>query len=83
MKRNSKHKYSGISTFKDFNIEKSRLVRNKKFIEQRLDLNFRLLGKMASLSTQFAAMAKEQIIPKVSELIRGWENQNVKDNTAG
>lgn len=81
MMRNSNHKkYAGISSFNDFSVEKGRLVQKSKKIRERIDVSFRVISKMASVSTQIFTLAKEIIVPKVSELFKGWLNKNV--NTA-
>jgi hypothetical protein len=61
--------YSEISTFEDFRIEKESLILKKKIIEVRLQVSYLHITKFFSLSNLLFSVAKEFILPKISDLI--------------
>ncbi len=64
MKENNFHPYSDISSFKDFHLEKEKLLLKRKIIETRIDLGFFYLRKAFSLSNLIFSVVKEYVLPK-------------------
>ena len=64
MKENYFHPYSYISSFKDFHLEKERLLLKRKLIETRIDLGIFYLRKAFSLSNMIFSLVKEYVLPK-------------------
>lgn len=77
MRTSDQHRYAGISSFKGFRVEKDRLVRKRLNIEERIDLSYRMISRMVSVSTQFFNLAKDMIVPGITEFLKGWLNKNV------
>jgi hypothetical protein len=69
MKQNNIHPYSGISTFEDFKLEKERLILKKKIIEVKLEVSYIHITKFFSASNLLFSVAKELILPKISDFI--------------
>jgi hypothetical protein len=68
MKKN-RNKYSEISSFDDFRAEKEKLKFRGELVESRLNLTQSEVRKMFSVAGQFFSLAREVVIPKISELI--------------
>jgi hypothetical protein len=68
MKKN-RNKYSEISSFDDFHSEKEILKSRGELVESRLNLTQSEVRKMFSVAGQFFSLAREVVIPKISELI--------------
>jgi len=67
MKNNNR--YSKISSFEDFRIEKENLKFQSELIEAKLSLNYLHFRKALSISTLFSSLAKEFVLPKVSDFL--------------
>lgn len=86
MKNDYNNKYSEISSFEDFRFERARLKFKSKIIESKLKLTYMQVSNMFSISNLFNSLAKEVILPKISDflgvLIRkvGNENHSKSDN---
>ncbi len=76
MRTSDQQRYKRISSFTGFRVEKERLTQKKLFIEERIDLSFKMISRMVSVSTQVFNLAKDIFIPKLSELLKGWLNKN-------
>ena len=64
MKENYFHPYSDISSFKDFHLEKERLLLKRKLIETRIDLGIFYIRKAFSISNMIFSLVKEYVLPK-------------------
>ena len=62
-------KYSDISSFDDFHSEKEKLRHRGELVEARLRLTQSEVRKMFSVAGQFFSLAREVVLPKISELI--------------
>ena len=69
MKNSYDNKYSEISSFEDFRIERERLIFRSKLIEAKLNLTYLQVSKMFSVSNQFFSIAKEVVLPKISDFL--------------
>ncbi|OFY65209.1 MAG: hypothetical protein A2V64_06160 [Bacteroidetes bacterium RBG_13_43_22] len=69
MKSNSKSKYSGISSFEDFRIEKEQLNFRNELIEAKLKLTYLKVTEKFSVSNLFGSLAREFVLPKVSDFL--------------
>lgn len=69
MKNNNR--YSKISSFEDFRIEKENLKFQSELIEAKLSLNYLHIRKALSISTLFSSLAKEFVLPKMSDFLGG------------
>jgi hypothetical protein len=65
------YNYSGISSFEDFKLEKERLLLKVELIETRLSFNFEKIRNVFSVSTMLFSLAKEYLVPKISEFLGG------------
>ncbi|MFA6404291.1 MAG: hypothetical protein WCX31_22090 [Salinivirgaceae bacterium] len=63
--------YSGISSFEDFKLEKERLLLKVELIETRISFNFEKIRSIFSISSMLFSVAKEYIMPKISEFLGG------------
>ena len=63
------NKYSDISSFDDFHSEKEKLRHRGELVETRLRLTQSEVRKMFSVAGQFFSLAREVVLPKISELI--------------
>lgn len=63
------HKYSAISSFEDFRIEKERLLFREKLTEVKLNLSFNSIVRVFSFSTLFQTITREVILPKISQFL--------------
>jgi len=63
------NKYSEISSFDDFHTEKEKLKSRGELVESRLSLTQSEVRKMFSVAGQFFSLAREVVLPKISELI--------------
>jgi hypothetical protein len=68
---NNNQAYSGISSFEDFKLEKERLLLKVELIETRLSFNFEKIRNVFSVSTMLFSLAKEYIMPKISDFLGG------------
>jgi hypothetical protein len=64
-----RNKYSEITSFEDFRTEKEKLKSRSDLVESRLRLTQSEVRKMFSVAGQFFSLAREVVIPKISELI--------------
>jgi len=69
MKNNPDKKYSQITSFKDFHYERELLILRSKLIETRLTLNYLQVKKAFSVSSLFSSLAKEVVLPKISDFL--------------
>ncbi|QQS51513.1 MAG: hypothetical protein IPM71_01965 [Bacteroidota bacterium] len=69
MKRRVDPRYSDITSFEDFRIEKERLMLQSKIIEMNLNFTYLKIRNFFSLSNAFYAIGKEIIMPKISGFI--------------
>jgi len=69
MKNNNTYQYSEISTLEDFRLEKERLILQRKLIELKLNLSYLLISKVFSVSNLIFSLAKEFILPKISDFL--------------
>lgn len=69
MKNNYDNKYSEISSFKDFRIEREQLNFKSDLIEAKLKLTYLHVTKMFSVANLFSTIAKEIVLPKVSDFL--------------
>lgn len=67
MKNN--RKYSDITSFEDFRLEKEKLRLRSKLIEVKLRLNYSEIRKAFSFSTLFSSLAKELVLPRISDFL--------------
>ena len=78
MKNN--YKYAEITSFEDFRTEKERLILKSRIIETKINYNIISIRKMFSVTTLFHSLAKEFVLPKISEFfsdfIRKVENKD-------
>jgi hypothetical protein len=63
------HKYSAISSFEDFRVEKERLLFREKLTEAKLNLNFSSIVRVLSFSSLFNTVSREIILPKISQIL--------------
>jgi len=68
---NTNQLYSGISSFEDFKLEKERLLLKAELIETRLSFNFEKIRNVFSVSSMMISLAKEYIMPKITEFLGG------------
>ncbi len=68
---NTNQLYSGISSFEDFKLEKERLLLKAELIETRLSFNFEKIRNVFSVSSMMFSLAKEYIMPKITEFLGG------------
>jgi hypothetical protein len=64
MKENNSHSYSNISSFKDFHLERERLLLKSKLIETRIDLEFFYIRRAFSFSNLVLSLVKNYILRK-------------------
>ena len=64
-----RNKYSEISSFDDFHTEKEKLKSRGELVESRLRLTQSEVRKMFSVAGQFFSLAREVVLPKISELV--------------
>jgi hypothetical protein len=69
MKNYYDNKYSEISSFEDFRIERERLIFKSILIEAKLNLTYLQVRKMFSVSNLLFSFAKEAILPKISDFL--------------
>jgi len=69
MKNYYNNKYSEISSFEDFRIERERLIFKSMLIEAKLSLTYMHIKEMYSVSNLFFSFAKESVFPKISDFI--------------
>ena len=69
MKKSQTYKYSYISSFEDFSIEKDRLIQKSKHIEERFNLSYQMINRVFSISNLLFSLVKEYVIPKISEFL--------------
>ncbi len=62
-------KYSEISSFDDFHSEKEKLKSRSELAEAKLRLTQSEVRKMFSVASQFFSLAREVVLPKISDLI--------------
>jgi hypothetical protein len=62
-------KYSEISSFEDFHFEKVRLKFRRKIIETKLKLTYTEVSSMFSISNLFTSLAKEVVLPGISDFL--------------
>ena len=79
MKSNSKSKYSEISSFKDFRIEKEQLNFRNELIEAKLKLTYLKVTEKFSVSNLFTSLARDIVLPKISDFLGGVINKAEKD----
>jgi hypothetical protein len=63
------NKYAGISSFDDFQTEKEKLKSRSELVETKLRLTQSEVRKMFSVAGQFFSLAREVVLPKISELV--------------
>ena len=64
-----RNKYSEISSFDDFHTEKEKLKSRGELVEARLRLTQSEVRRMFSVAGQFFSLAREVVLPKISELM--------------
>ncbi len=69
MKENNYNKYSDISSFEDFRMERERLDLRSKLIEAEIEHNWQNVREMFSISANIFSLAKDVVFPRVSEYI--------------
>jgi hypothetical protein len=62
------NKYSEISSFTDFNSEKEKLKVRGDLAEAKLRLTQSEVKRMFSVAGQFFSLAREVVLPKITEL---------------
>ncbi len=80
MKSSLENKYSDISTFEDFRLERERLIFRSRLIETKLNLTYLQLRKMFSVSNLFFSFAKETVLPKIADYLGDLIQKVVKEN---
>lgn len=75
MKPGKEYFYSDISSFEDFQTEKERLKMKLKMTELRLNHSLAIITRVFSVSSMIISLAKDYIIPKISELLAGIVNK--------
>jgi heme oxygenase len=63
-------KYSEISSFDDFHSEKEKLKARGELAEAKLRLTQSEVKRMFSVASQFFSLAREVVLPKISDLIK-------------
>jgi hypothetical protein len=66
MAGNSDHKFSDISSFEDFRLEKERLILKSKLAESKIDLDIFMIRRAFSVSNLILSFAREFILPKLT-----------------
>ena len=79
MKRNNNSKYSEISSFEDFRIEREQLNFRNELIEAKLKLTYLKVTEKFSVSNLFASLARDVVLPKVSDFLSGVISKVGKD----
>ena len=69
MAGNNYQKFSEISSFEDFRIEKERLLLKSKLAESRIDLDIFMIRRALSLSNLILSFAREYILPRLTDLL--------------
>jgi hypothetical protein len=69
MKDNHDSRYSEISSFEDFRLERERLIFRRRLIEAKLNLTYLQVSKILSVSSLFISMGKEIVLPWLSDLL--------------
>jgi hypothetical protein len=69
MKKTNNQMYIDISSFEDFRYEKESLLFRKKLVETKLSLNYLQIRNAFSVSTLLSLVAKEVVLPKISDLL--------------
>jgi hypothetical protein len=69
MKNNYDNKYSEITSFEDFRIEREQLNFKSDLIEAKLKLTYLQVTEMLSVANLFNTIAKEVVLPKVSDFL--------------
>ncbi len=69
MKNNYDNKYSEITSFEDFRIEREQLNFKSDLIEAKLKLTYLQVTEMLSVANLFSTIAKEVVLPKVSDFL--------------
>jgi hypothetical protein len=82
MKKNKSYRFSEISSFEDFQIEKDRLILKRKLIEIKLNYDFLLISNVFSASNLIFTFAKEYILPKISGFFKSDKKEADPDVTA-
>lgn len=70
MRKNFESKYAEISSFEDFQFEKQQLIFKGKLAEARLNLAFLKVAHLFSVSGMLYELAKDVILPKISEFLK-------------
>jgi hypothetical protein len=79
MKNSPDYKYSEIRSFKDFDIEKERLTFRSKLTEAKLTITYLEISKLFSLSSMLFSVAKEVVLPRISDFLNDLVKKAEKD----
>lgn len=63
MKRNNDYHYSGITSFEDMRLERSRLILKSKLIETKIEIDIIQTKEVLSVSTLVLSFARK-FVPK-------------------
>jgi hypothetical protein len=65
MKEKNINRYPEISSFKDFHLERERLLLKSKLIETRIDLEVYYIRRAFSISNLFFSFVKKYLQPRI------------------
>ena len=68
MKRNNDYHYSGVSSFEDLKLEKSRLILKGRLLESRLKLDVLQIREFFSVTAIVASLARGSVLRKLYDL---------------
>ena len=69
MKKNSGYYYSGITSFEDLNLERSRLILKSKLTEARISLDIIGLREKFAVTGLVAPLAKKLIFTGMGDIL--------------
>jgi len=68
--------YNSITSFEDFHLEKQRLILKSKLVEAKINMEIILIREVFSISKLVLSLAKEFMLPKISDIIEDFLKSN-------
>jgi hypothetical protein len=69
MIKNNKSSYSDLDSFDDLHLERMRLILKSRLLETRINMNLTGIRETFSFSGLAFSIVKENILPKISDLL--------------
>jgi len=76
-------RYLKISSFEDFRTEREMLDLRSKLIEAKLKLSFLQVRKMFSVSSLLLSVAREMVLPRISDFLSSLTSKVDKATPSG